>query len=135
MEDEVLANAGVDVFEEVFKLIFTKLYDETKSSGDKSFIDRILKRELNGADLGDFEKVKEVLANIDDSDFRVLEFRNTGQSEGELKTKIQNLFNEAKQKWQGIFPEGSNITLSPSHLSVCISSLQDVKSKTGRIYD
>ncbi|MEW6211532.1 MAG: type I restriction enzyme HsdR N-terminal domain-containing protein, partial [Acidobacteriota bacterium] len=27
MEDEVLANAGVDVFEEVFKLIFTKLYD------------------------------------------------------------------------------------------------------------
>lgn len=28
MDDEVLANAGVDVFEEVFKLIFTKLYDE-----------------------------------------------------------------------------------------------------------
>jgi hypothetical protein len=27
MEDEVLANAGVDVFEELFKLIFTKLYD------------------------------------------------------------------------------------------------------------
>lgn len=26
LEDEVLANAGVDVFEEVFKLIFTKLY-------------------------------------------------------------------------------------------------------------
>jgi len=31
MEDEVLANAGVDVFEEVFKLIFTKLYDEMNS--------------------------------------------------------------------------------------------------------
>ena len=31
MEDEVLANAGVDVFEEVFKLIFTKLYDEMTS--------------------------------------------------------------------------------------------------------
>ena len=28
MENEVLANAGVDVFEEVFKLIFTKLFDE-----------------------------------------------------------------------------------------------------------
>jgi len=25
MEDEVLANAGVDIFEEVFKLIFVKL--------------------------------------------------------------------------------------------------------------
>ena len=34
MEDEVLANAGVDVFEEVFKLIFTKLFDEW-SSGRK----------------------------------------------------------------------------------------------------
>lgn len=31
MEDEVLANAGVDVFEELFKLIFTKLYDELTS--------------------------------------------------------------------------------------------------------
>ncbi|UYO41955.1 N-6 DNA methylase [Rhodopseudomonas palustris] len=31
MEDEVLANAGVDVFEEVFKLIFTKLHDEMTS--------------------------------------------------------------------------------------------------------
>lgn len=28
LENEVLANAGVDVFEEVFKLVFTKLYDE-----------------------------------------------------------------------------------------------------------
>ena len=28
LENEVLANAGVDVFEEVFKLIFIKLYDE-----------------------------------------------------------------------------------------------------------
>jgi len=32
MEDEVLANAGVDVFEEVFKLIFTKLFDELEST-------------------------------------------------------------------------------------------------------
>ena len=31
MEDEVLANAGVDVFEEVFKLVFIKLYDELSS--------------------------------------------------------------------------------------------------------
>ena len=36
IEDEVLANAGVDVFEEVFKLIFIKLYDEWLSGQDKS---------------------------------------------------------------------------------------------------
>ncbi len=35
MEDEVLANAGVDVFEELFKLIFTKLYDEMERIRDK----------------------------------------------------------------------------------------------------
>lgn len=31
MENEVLSNAGVDVFEEVFKLVFTKLFDEVSS--------------------------------------------------------------------------------------------------------
>ncbi len=36
MENEVLANAGVDVFEEVFKLIFVKLYDESLSSKDNT---------------------------------------------------------------------------------------------------
>lgn len=94
MEDEVLANAGVDVFEEVFKLIFTKLYDEMESGRNKS---------------------------------RHLEFRNYGDTESELKEKIQNLFNKAKEKWDGVFTEDSKILLSPSHLSVCVSSLQDVK--------
>jgi type I restriction enzyme M protein len=35
MEDEVLANADVDVFEELFKLIFTKLYDEMTSGQNR----------------------------------------------------------------------------------------------------
>ena len=37
MEDEVLANAGVDVFEEVFKLIFSKLYDEQVGASDEDY--------------------------------------------------------------------------------------------------
>lgn len=36
MENEVLANAGVDVFEEVFKLVFTKLYDEMTHHRDRN---------------------------------------------------------------------------------------------------
>jgi type I restriction enzyme M protein len=127
MEDEVLANAGVDVFEEVFKLVFTKLYDETKSKDDKVITDRAIKRKLNADEIADFEKVKAVLKDIDTTDFRVLEFRNTGQSEGDLKKKIQKLFDEAKKKWPGVFPDESKIDLSPSHLSICVSSLQDVK--------
>ena len=127
MEDEVLANAGVDVFEEVFKLIFTKLYDELQSKKDKMRLEIYLEDKLSKEDRGDYDKVKEILAKIDDSSFRVLEFRNTGQSESELKKKIQKLFDEAKAKWPGVFDEASQLQLSPSHLSVSVSSLQDIK--------
>lgn len=94
MEDEVLANAGVDVFEEVFKLIYTKLYDEMES-GQKPD--------------------------------RHLEFRNYGDTETELKEKLQTLFDKAKDKWSGVFSDEAKLMLTPSHLSVCVSSLQDVK--------
>jgi type I restriction enzyme M protein len=94
MEDEVLANAGVDVFEELFKLIFTKLFDEMESGRNKS---------------------------------RYLEFRNYGDTETELKQKIQRLFDQAKVKWEGVFTDDAKIDLTTSHLSVCVSSLQDVK--------
>jgi len=127
MEDEVLANAGVDVFEEVFKLIFTKLYDELQSKKDKMRIEFYLEDKLSQEERGDYDKVKEVLSKFDDSNFRVLEFRNTGQSETELKNKIQKLFDQAKTIWPGVFEEASQIQLSPSHLSVCISGLQDIK--------
>lgn len=127
MENEVLGNAGVDVFEEVFKLIFTKLYDELCSKEDKDYLYRILRKELSEEGYRDYQKVKDVLNKVDDKDFRVLEFRNTGQSEGDLKKKIQNLFDSAKKRWGGIFSEESKLELTPSHLSVCISSLQDIK--------
>ena len=127
IEDEVLANAGVDVFEEVFKLIFTKLYDEMESRDDKKWIERFLNKELSEEDRGDYDKIKEYLENFDDSDFRALEFRNTGQSESELKAKIQNLFDKAKAKWPGVFDEASKIQLSASHLSVSVSGFQDIK--------
>lgn len=127
MEDEVLANAGVDVFEEVFKLIFSKLYDELKSKDDKKYVARELKRKLSPSELADFSRMKETLATLDASDFRILEFRNTGQTESDLKKKIQRLFDEAKETWEGVFSPDSKIELTPSHLSICVSSLQDVK--------
>ncbi len=137
LEDEVLANAGVDVFEEVFKLIFTKLYDEFKSQGDKEFINRLLRQRINTAiqepdqdyevEHPDYEILKKAVETISDDDFRPMEFRNTGQTDTELKTKIQHLFNDAKNQWKGVFPEYSTFELSESHLSVCVSSLQDVK--------
>lgn len=94
LEDEVLANAGVDVFEECFKLIFTKLYDEWLSGQTPS---------------------------------RYLEFTNAGRTEFKLKEAIQDLFDKANKKWKGVFEEKSKIALSPSHLSICVASLQNVK--------
>ena len=56
-----------------------------------------------------------------------MKFRNTGQTDTELKNKIQNLFNDAKNKWPGVFSEDADFKLSDSHLAICVSSLQDVK--------
>ena len=137
MEDEVLANAGVDVFEEVFKLIFTKLYDEYLSRDDKGVLNYFLKQVTKTAvhesappsylDGSDYDALKEAVSGIGDGGFRVMEFRNTGQTATELQNKIQDLFNRAKEQWKGVFLEGSTFELSDSHLAVCVSSLQDVK--------
>ncbi|MCI5130049.1 MAG: SAM-dependent methyltransferase [Candidatus Electrothrix sp. EH2] len=142
MEDEVLANAGVDVFEEVFKLIFTKLYDEYLSGRDKEVLNYLLRQVTQTAVqeptpeygeepsyLGgqDYDALRDAVSGIADDGFRVMEFRNTGQTDSELKKKIQDLFDAAKKKWPGVFPESSVFELSDSHLSVCVSGLQNVK--------
>jgi type I restriction enzyme M protein len=93
MENEVLANAGVDVFEEVFKLIFTKLYDEMFCYRGRH---------------------------------KYLRFRNSNTA-AQLKANIQNLFDDAKQEWPGVFSEDEKIRLTPEHLQVCVGSLEEWK--------
>jgi type I restriction enzyme M protein len=92
LEDEVLANAGVDVFEEVFKLIFTKLYDELSCYSDFS---------------------------------PHLRFRNVNTA-AQTKKAIQDLFDEAREKWDGVFDD-DKIRLTPEHLQVCVGSLEKWK--------
>lgn len=101
LEDDVLASAGVDAFEEVFKLIFTKLYDELQSTRDE-------KRYL------EFRQYKE-------------EGEDDDKAEKRLSEKIQALFNMAKDKWPFVFKKDDRIELTPSHLAVCVSELQNVK--------
>jgi len=93
LEDEVLANAGVDVFEEVFKLIFTKLYDELTTYSEHS---------------------------------THLRFRNVNTA-AQTKKAIQDLFDEAKEKWEGVFAADDRIRLTPEHLQVCVGSLEKWK--------
>lgn len=94
LQELALANAGVDAFDEVFKLIYTKLYDEWKAENDRPN--------------------------------RRVEFRISGENHAELSRKITGLFNEAKQKWSGVFYRDQRIELNHSALAVCVSFLQDI---------
>jgi type I restriction enzyme M protein len=98
LENLVLANAeGIDdSFDEVFKLIYAKLYDEWAATNDRTRNHKI-------------------------------HFRIYGESPRELFDKINGLFNQAKDKWRGIFGRDEIIRLKPTHLLTCVSFLQDVK--------
>lgn len=95
LENLVLANAGVDAFEEVFKLIYAKLYDEWRAARPGS-------------------------PNLQ---FRVLD----DQDQHAFYTRINGLFNAAKEQWPGVFLPGEKIDLTPGHLATCVSFLQDIK--------
>lgn len=95
LENLVLANAGVDAFEEVFKLIYAKLYDEWAAENKRPG--------------------------------REVEFRATGETHANLYAKINRLFEEASELWEGVFLPGERIDLTPAHLAICVSFLQDIK--------
>lgn len=124
LENEVLANAGVDVFEEVFKLIFIKLYDEISSFQD---IQKILWKteELKSKNKNISEN--DILNQIDDSNFRKLEFRSRGDAY-HTKEIVNKLFDKAKEKWQGIFDKGEPLRITDeNHLQISVAYLQDIK--------
>lgn len=126
LEDEVLANAGVDAFEEPFKLIFAKLYDEKKHQKDLKFIEIWL--EAKGIEsIGDLKKAenKDLKKELNEKLGR-LDFRDTGTEE-EVKERIESLFLEAQGKWKGIFQENTKLALSRSHAKIVVSYLQNIK--------
>ena len=103
-------------FEEIFKLIFSKLYDEKMSSRDADVI-AIGQNEYN-----------KTLNEIDDSKFRVLEFRVKEQdSLDNVYNKINELFQKAQKKWRGVFPDDSRIEMQKGALKSCVKELQNVK--------
>ena len=134
----------MDVFEEVFKLIFAKLYDEFLSRTNKAAVDDFLHQESNISISAqedtsaidesntqiverDHEALRAAVGRLDDTDFREMEFRNSGQTGSELRAKIQDLFRRAIVQWPGVFQDGETLELSDSHLAVCVSGLQDVR--------
>lgn len=103
-------------FEEIFKLIFTKLFDEKKSSDNADIIS--LEMKIYGKQI----------EQIDDSVFRPMEFRvKSSETDDQIFNKINNLFKEAQMEWQGVFPDNSRLNMQPATVKSCVSELQDVK--------
>ena len=104
LEDLVLANAGV---EDSFTEVFKLIY----------------------AKLYD-----EWAANNVRSRQSKIQFRIYGESPSQLYDKINGLFKDAKQKWNGVFGELESIDLPPTHLMTCVSFLQDIKLFNSNLY-
>lgn len=124
-EDVILANSGVDSFEEIFKLIFTKLYDEQKSAKD---FDRITYY-TEDEQFTSYKDFTEAIKRLDDSKFRILEFRSkrTEESDEAFRKRLNELFSEAKDEWGGIFESDSGFELTTEELNISVSYLQDIK--------
>ncbi len=117
VEQRFGANDSSDkAFEEIFKLIFIKLYDEILSSDDADCI--AFERNIYHKDLRE----------IDDADFRIMEFRaKDSDSLDDIFMKLTRLFNAAKNKWPGVFANDSVLDMQKATLKSCVKELQNVK--------
>ncbi len=93
LNELVLANSGESSFDEIFKIIYAKLYDEFKAISRKN--QELLFRNYATADI--------------------------------IYTKINDLFDEAKRHWKGVFEPTAKIRLTPQHLAICINKLTEVR--------
>ena len=117
VEQRFGANDSSDkAFDELFKLIFTKLYDEKMSADDADAIS-------NQMHYG-----KCSLKEIDDTSFRALEFRAKEQDSADvIYENISELFKKAKKKWTGVFPTNSKLEMQKATVKACVKELQNVK--------
>lgn len=117
VEQRFGANDSSDkAFEEIFKLIFIKLYDEVLSSNDADTI------------ANDVNRHHIALKDIDDSDFRVMQFRaKESDSLDDIFKNMSKLFKEAKNKWPGVFADDAALDMQKATVKSCVKELQNVK--------
>ena len=97
MEDLVLANAGVDAFDEVFKLIYAKLYDEWNASRGPA-----RKRSTSNSASTVLPPASSTIASMACS----IRPRSSGRASSSPTRRIE---------------------LEPNHLITCVSFLEDIK--------
>jgi len=128
LEEIVLGNAGVDPFEEIFKLIYAKLYDEWNGINDtnlekaKNNFPEDLKKAFE--DLG---HIRTLRSNHPLHNLYQLQFFVGDRSPEQVKRAISNLLEGAKREWQGVFEPTDKIELRDDHLKVCVSFLEKIK--------
>lgn len=98
LEELVLASAGgVNEFDEIFKIIFAKIWDEKQAQEDKR------------------NRPKQELHFVKSSD------------PSQTYQTINQLFHDACDEWQGVFKEGEDIELLKDHLQVCIGPIESIR--------
>jgi len=97
LEELVLADSGVDEFNEIFKIIFAKIWDEKEANENK--------RARPNQEV-EFKKFEDSELTYDN---------------------INGLFQKACKEWQGVFEDNENIKLRKDHLQVCIGPVEPVR--------
>ncbi|MDO9256953.1 MAG: N-6 DNA methylase [Bacteroidales bacterium] len=97
LEELVLADSGVDEFNEIFKIIFAKIWDEKEAKENRRA-----------------RPNKEVI------------FKKFEDAELTYDT-INGLFRKACDEWKGVFEENENIKLRKDHLQVCIGPVEPIR--------
>lgn len=97
LEELVLADSGVDEFNEIFKIIFAKIWDEKEAAENR--------RTRPNKEV-EFKKFEDAVLTYD---------------------TINGLFKKACNEWQGVFEDNENIKLRKDHLQVCIGPVEPVR--------
>ena len=101
LEELVLADSGKDEFNEIFKLIFAKIWDEKQA------------QEVRKDKTVEFGQVVNPKTGVPDPDLTY--------------DRTNGLFKKACEEWPGIFKSDEDIELMKRHLQICVGRIEGVR--------
>jgi type I restriction enzyme M protein len=101
LEELVLADSGKDEFNEIFKLIFAKIWDEKQA------------QEFRTDKTVEFGQVVNPKTNVPDPELTY--------------DRVNGLFKKACEEWPGIFKPDDDIELMKRHLQICVGRIEGVR--------
>ncbi|MBU1964709.1 MAG: N-6 DNA methylase [Proteobacteria bacterium] len=101
LEELVLADSGKDEFNEIFKLIFAKIWDEKQA------------QEVRKNKTVEFGQVVNPKTKVPDPELTY--------------DRVNGLFKKACEEWPGIFKPDDDIDLMKRHLQICVGRIEGVR--------